>query len=89
MTPDSPAIAAKRHELHYLHLQYSSWRLVRKYHFPTVPAGTLNTIALGGDIPKKHRRALGLAGRRRERTEFEKHVATMVRATKKALKVKK
>jgi hypothetical protein len=89
MTPDSPANAAKRQELRDLHGQYSSWRKVRKYHFPTVPAGTLNTIALGGDIPKKHRRALGLVGRRRVRTDFEKHVSEMVRETNKALKVKK
>jgi hypothetical protein len=78
---------------HLRHLhddQGLSWEQVRELYYPTVPRGTLCSIAKGTTpVPKKHRRALGLVGRRRERTEFEKHVSEMVRKTNKALKVTK
>jgi hypothetical protein len=60
------ALAAKLQELHD---HYSSWSKVQR-HYPTIPRGTLCTIAKskGARIPKKHWQALGLVveqGRRR------------------------
>jgi hypothetical protein len=51
---------------HLRHLhddQGLSWRRMHDQLYPTVPAGTLCSIAKGAPVPKKHRRALGV-GRR-------------------------
>jgi hypothetical protein len=81
------ALAAKLQELHD---HYDSWSKVQR-HFPTIPRGTLCTIAKsrGARIPKKHWQALGLVEQgRRQRTAMQKRIDGMVRKTKKALKVK-
>jgi hypothetical protein len=83
------ALATKLQELHD---HYNSWSKVQQ-HFPTIPRGTLCTIAKskGARIPKKHWSALGLVVEqgRRKRTAMQKRIDGMVRKTKKALKVKK
>jgi hypothetical protein len=73
-----------RAELQALHDRYHSWRQVRELHYPSVPAGTLCSVAKGDPVPKKHRRALGLTGRR-ERTLVEKRITKMARETRKAV----
>jgi hypothetical protein len=64
MTIDPSAAHALAARLRSLHDEYKSWRKVRKFHFPEVPAGTLCRIAKsGGDyLPRDRRklRALGL-----------------------------
>jgi hypothetical protein len=78
MTPR--AHAAKAAEIQKLHDCYNSWRLVREGHYPTIPAGTLCTIAKsrGAKIPKKHMRALGLIGERRASLPSEKRVSRKI-----------
>jgi hypothetical protein len=70
--------------LQALHDQTPSWRTIQEQHFPTVPAGTLCAIAKGEKVPRKHMKALGLTGRR-ERTEMEKAISKMARATNDAV----
>jgi hypothetical protein len=84
VTDKIDSLAVLRAELQALHDRYNSWRKVQNLHFPTVPAGTLCAIAKGGPVPRKHRKALGLVGRR-ERTEVEKRITKMARETRKAV----
>jgi hypothetical protein len=87
----SPALKARRTlaaELQALHDKYDSWRDVQAKHYPSIPAGTLNTIAKsnGAKIPAKHYQALGLVGERRVWLPGEKRVkrkiAKMAKRTK-------
>jgi hypothetical protein len=77
-------LAAKRAELQELHDRYHSWRQVQKLHFKTVPAGTLCAIAKGDPVPRKHRRALGLTGRREAlpgERKMQRRIGKMARRT--------
>lgn len=69
-----------------LHERLRSWRKVRRLHYPTVPAGTLCSVAKGAPVPRRHRRALG-QGQRRKQTELEKRIARMARETREALRL--
>lgn len=60
-----PSLSSRRllaSSLQELHARYNSWSRVHDLHFPTIPRGTLCTIAKSGgaNIPRKHWRALGL-----------------------------
>jgi hypothetical protein len=79
MTVSSAARRAKADEIQALHDKYDSWDKVQKLHYQSVPRGTLCTIAKsrGAKIPKKHWRALGLLGGRRERTQAEETIIAM------------
>jgi hypothetical protein len=87
MTISSSARIALADEIQAMHDKYDSWQMVQDLHYPSVPRGTLCTIAKsrGAKIPKKHWRALGLTGQRRQRTEIEKRITKMAKATNDAV----
>jgi hypothetical protein len=98
MTRVPQAHRAKAAELHYLHMLYGSWTQVHKQHFPTIPRGTLCTIAKskGAKIPKKHWSALGLVEQGRRRREWlpgemrtARKIGEMAKETREQVLVKK
>jgi hypothetical protein len=82
-----PVSAARAH-LAALHDELRSWRKVQELHYPTIPAGTLCSVAKGDPIPRKHRAALLGQGRRDVlpgEKRVKRKIAKMAKETREAV----